>query len=285
MAAAQHVIDVGDDDFEREVAQRSHQTPVVVDFWAPWCGPCRALGPLLERIASESDGAFVLAKVNVDLAQAVAGRFEVRSIPLVIGFRGGEPVGRFVGAQPESEVRRFVAGLVPSRADRLAAEGDALALRDPEGAEARYRSAIDMDPLCGAAKLGLARLQGERDQIDEALALLESLVGDPALEKEADRLAAALRTRAPEGADEASLRAQLVADPADLGARIALGRVLAGQSRHEDALTELIEAVRRDPDYEDAAARKAVLDLLEVLGADDPLTDRFRRELAGALYR
>jgi len=201
MADSPFILDVGDAEFEAEVLARSHDLPVVVDFWAPWCGPCRALGPILERVADEFAGAFLLVKVNVDEAQQVAERFGVRSIPLVISFRDGEPAGQFVGAKPEGEIRRFVTSLVPSEAERLARAGDLAASRDPAAAETHYRNALALDTHCAAARLGLARLLAGRDEPDPALELLEGLIGTPAEEKEADRLAAALRTAAAAGAD------------------------------------------------------------------------------------
>jgi putative thioredoxin len=285
MADSPFILDVGDAEFEREVVARSRDLPVVVDFWAPWCGPCRQLGPLLERVAEEMAGAFLLVKINVDAAQQVAARFEVRSIPLVIGFRDGEPVAQFVGAKPEGEIRRFVARLVPSEAEQLARAGDLAAPGDPAAAETHYRDALELEPHCAAARLGLARLLAERDESDPALELLEALIGTAAQEREADRLAAALRTRAAAAADESELRAAAEADPEAPGPRLALGRTLAANQRFEEALEQLIAAIRCDAEFENGAARRAVLDVFELLGGDDPLTQRFRRELAGALYR
>ncbi len=279
------MLDVGDAEFERDVIARSHDLPVVVDFWAPWCGPCRALGPILEGLAEEQAGAFLLVKVNVDEAQEVASRYQVRSIPLVIGFLDGEPAAQFVGAKPEGEIRRFLSSLVPSEALQLARAGDLLAADDPAAAEKHYQDALAEDPHCGAARLGLARLLATRGEALPALELLEGLIGTPALEKEADRLAAALRTGATADVDESALRAAADGNPGDAGARLALGRMLAANQRFEEALEELIAAVRANAELEDGAARKAILDIFELLGGDDPLTPRFRRELAGALYR
>jgi len=278
-------IDVGDQDFEREVLDRSATVPVVVDFWAPWCGPCRALGPVLERLAAEHAGAFVLAKVNVDEAPAVAQAFGIRSIPAVKGFRDGQLVAEFVGAQPETAVRQFLAAVLPTEADRLAAEGERLAASDDAaGAEARFRAALEREARHGRALVGLARVLAARGEIADALALLDRVLPSAPVAREAERLAAALRTRADGAADVDALRARLAADPDDLDARVALGRAHAVAGRYEDALAELLAAVRKDPKHDDGAARKAMLDVFEVLG-DDPLVDRYRGELAKALFR
>ncbi len=285
MGVSPWVIDVGDGDFEQQVLAGSETTPVVVDFWAPWCAPCRTLGPVLERLAQEHDGAFVLAKVNVDEAPAVAQTFGIRSIPAVMGFRDGALVGQFVGAQPEAAVRQFLAGVLPTEADRLVREGLTLAATDPAGAETTLRAALEREARHPRALLGLARLLAEREAVADALPLLERISPNAPVAREAERLAAALRTRLDGTGDEATLRARVAADPTDVGARLALGRALAASGRHEAALAELLEVVQRDRHYDDDGARRAMLDLFEVLGPQHPLTDRYRGELAKALFR
>ena len=281
------VIDVGDADFERAVVARSREVPVVVDFWAPWCAPCRALGPVLERLAAEHAGAFVLARVNVDEAPAVAETFRVQSIPAVYGFRDGAIVQSFVGAQPEAVVRQFLAGVLPDEADLAAKEGDALAASgDAAGAEARFRDALARDARHGRALLGLARLRAAAGDEAEAATLLERVLPSSPAAPEAERFAAELRMRA--GAadgDEPALRARVAANPEDLDARLTLARHLAATGRHEPALQELLDVIRRDPGHADEAARKAMLDLFEVIGPRSPLADRYRSELAKALFR
>jgi putative thioredoxin len=282
MSKSEWVVDVGDADFETAVLKRSEVTPVVVDFWAPWCGPCRALGPLLERLAEEHQGAFVLAKVNVDEAPAVSQAFGIQSIPAVKGFRDGVLVGEFVGAQPESTVRKLLDMVLPTAADRLVAQAAALA---PGAAEPALREALEMEPRHGRALVTLARILAARGDSVEALQLLERVSPPSPLVGEAERLAAELRMRNDGAGDQAALRARVAADPDDLAARLDLGRTLAALGRHEDALSELLAVIQREPHFADDGARKAMVDLFAVLGSDHPLTDRYRNELAKALFR
>ena len=286
MEETQAIIDVGDEDFEREVLERSKDVPVVVDFWAPWCAPCRALGPVLERLAAEHGGAFVLAKVNVDESPAVARALRIQSIPAVKAFRDGHIALEFVGAQPESAVRQFLAAVLPTEADRRAREGESrLAAGDTAAAEAGFTAALALDPRHPRALLGLARLHVARGDDTEALTLLERVPPSASVAREAERLAAEIRTRVDATGDEATLRGRVRANPGDLDARLQLGRVLAARGRYAEALAELLEVVRRDPGHADQAARKAMLDVFEVVGARDPLTEKYRSELAQALFR
>ncbi len=287
MAESEWVVAVEAADFESAVIGRSGELPVVVDFWAPWCGPCRTLGPTLERLAEEHAGAFLLAKVNVDDAQELSQRYGVRSIPTVLGFREGRIAKEFVGALPEPEIRRFLEELLPSRAWHLAREGLELAAAGHENAaEERFRGALAEDPREATALLGLAKISAAGGDAAEALALLERVPPTSSLIEEAERFAAAVRTGDAAGdSDLEALRERVASDPADLEAQLALGRGLAAAGQYEAALETLLGVVRRDPQFADQAARKAMVDLFEVLGAEDPLTERFRGELARALFR
>lgn len=285
MADEAVVVDGTDASFSTDVVEASRQRPVVVDFWAPWCGPCRTLGPLLERLAAEHAGAFRLVKVNIDENPRVASSFGVQSIPFVIAFRNGEPVLEFVGAQPESVVRQFLARILPDEADDLASEGDRRAAAgDAAGAETIYAGALERRPGHARASLGLARLRADRGDAPGALSLLDEARADGEDADAVERLRAELRMQG-SGGDLAALRAKVAASPDDVAARLELGRALAAARSYEEALASFLEVVRRDPKFADEAARKAMLDLFTVLGREDPLVDRYQRELAQLLFR
>jgi len=279
-----HVIDVSSAAFEREVLEASKQVPVVVDFWAPWCGPCRALGPVLEKLAATYGGRFRLAKINSDESQDLAAAFGVRSIPTVIGFRDGRPVAQFLGAVPESQARAFIDQLLPSpsqieqaRAARLRAAGD------PAAAAEALRKALDLDAANDAARLDLAEILIELRRPAEAEPLLDAVRPDVDLEARVAALRAAAAF-ARSGADESGLRQKLAADPADHDARLALAGAYAGKKRYREALDELLEIVRRQRDWKDGAARKQALNIFNLAGDQPELVSEYRRKLASALY-
>jgi putative thioredoxin len=281
---SQWTIDAGDKDFDTAVIGRSKQTPVVADFWAPWCAPCRTLGPLLERLAEEYGGQFILAKVNVDQNPGLSQALNIQSIPMVMGFRDGQIVSEFVGALPEAGVRQFLTKVLPSEADHLAVAGDQLLMDGKIAeAEANFRRALELDARCERAMLGLAGILTDRSEHEQALELLDR-IGPGPVRQDADRLAAEIRIRQGGGGDEASLRAKVAANPADLETRMLLGQVLAAARKYEEALGEYLEIVRRDRTFQDGAARKAMLDIFDLLGAGNETAEHYRSELAKVLF-
>jgi putative thioredoxin len=241
----EQMIDVTDATFEAEVLQRSSEVPVVVDLWAPWCGPCQTLGPIIERVVAATDGAVALAKVNVDENPAISGSFQVQSIPAVFALKDAKVVDRFIGAQPEAVVEEFVARLAPqpSEADRLVDEGVS------SGTEEPLRKALELQPDHEGAIGALASMMIGRGESDEAIALLGRIPETP----ETRRLSA---------------EARLVSQQVDVDA-VGVERLLDG----------LLDRVREDP-----AARQEFVDLLETLGPDDARTTEYRKALAARLF-
>jgi putative thioredoxin len=277
------VIEVNERDFQSQVLERSKTTPVVVDFWAPWCGPCRTLGPTLERLAGEAKGAWVLAKVNVDNNQRLSQAFRVQGIPAVKAFRDGKVVEEFAGALPESQVRAWLQRVLPAASDGLLAAAAALEQHDPSEAAARYRLALGEDPDNTAALFSLGRLlvtQGHPEGV-------EALRQVPASAPEYARARAWLTLA--EFFEQAGEQApgwlsQLGADKQDdTESRYRLAAHMARAGRYADAISQLLAIVERDRAFRDDAARKTLLALFEALG-DDPLVASGRRKLATVLF-
>ena len=271
---------VTDDTFAHEVLERSKTVPVLVDLWAPWCGPCRALGPVLERVAAEANGSFELVKINVDESPITARELGARSIPLVVAFKDGEPVSSFLGAQPEAAVREFVAELVPSEADLMVE--DALRAREQgrDGdAETILNTVLNNDVHHTNARLTLAQLLADTQRTGEALAVLAKAEPSAAVEKLRSEL------RLADTAGEVDLDSlQREAEAGDVTAAIAWARALHARGDTQAALNVLLTAVQSDPDADGGAARQAMLDLFNVIGKDDPLVRGYRSELAKALH-
>jgi putative thioredoxin len=281
-AQSPFVRDVDEATFAQDVIERSRQVPVVVDFWAAWCGPCRVLGPVLEKLTAESGGEWELVKVDVDRNPRLSQQYRVQGIPAVKAFRDGKVASEFTGALPEPRVRGWLEALAPSAADRLVAEGRAAEERgDRDAAERAYRSALQHDGGHAAASIGLARLRASKGDVDEA----ERLLAPFAYEPEAQQVRARLRFQsAAAEADLAGLRPRLEADPRDVAAHYELGLALAGDDAYTAALDHLLEVVRLDRRFADDGARKAMLEIFALLGEDDPRTRDYRRRLSSLLF-
>ena len=280
--------------FMADVVEASMDTPVVVDFWAPWCGPCKQLGPVLEKVVRAANGGVRLVKIDIDQHPEIAQQLRVQSIPAVFAFSGGRPVDAFQGALPESQVKAFVDKLAQSAGtavaspidEALAQADERLAARDFGAAASVYAQVVQHAPDNAPAIAGLTRAllgQGDVERAREVFATLpEDARGSAEAEAAASALALAEKTA--DTGDRDELRARLDSDPGDHQARFDLAIALHAEGSSEAAIDELVEIVRRARDWNDQAARKQLLELFEALGPTDPVTVEGRRKLSAVLF-
>ncbi|CAG0961114.1 Chaperedoxin [Rhodocyclaceae bacterium] len=283
-----HCIDVSETNFMQEVIEASRRVPVLVDFWAPWCGPCRSLGPILEKLADEYQGRIRVVKINSDENQALAGQFGVRGIPNVKAVVDGQVVNEFTGALPEPAVREFIDSLLPSPAEPLRQEAMAAHARGETDATRKLLlQAIRLDPKHEQARLDLVDVLLDAGDFAEAQRLLDEVAEDAKDRGRIERLAArlALAQAASGGADEKTLRARIEADGADLAARLELANLLALRQDYGGALEHLLEIVRRDRAFGDDIGRKTLLQIFSLLGSDSDLVREYRGKLSSLINR
>ena len=283
-----HALDVSEADFEEKVVAASFKLPVVIDFWAPWCAPCKVLKPILETLAGEYDGKFRLAKVNSDENPNISARFGVRGIPSVKALVNGKVVDEFTGALPEGQVREWLERIIPSPSEELRLAAQQLAASgDVEGALQKLTEASALDPVNEWVRVDAAELLLHKGEMDEAQRLLDSLKDADVL-KDARVLQLKAQTRLAEmsatGESEAELAAAVAADGNDLEARLKLANVLISGNRPAEGMDELLEIVARDRSFRDDIGRKTLLDVFNLLGGGG-IVPEYRRKLSGLLNR
>lgn len=280
------VINVTMATFQKDVMEKSMEGPVVLDFWAPWCQPCRQLAPILENLAVEFGGKFTLAKINTDEQPQIAQAFGIQSLPTVVAFVNGQPVDQFVGMLTEEQIRTWLTPLLPSPAQLLAQEAAALVESDPQAAEAKYREALVLEPDQDTLKICLAGVLLKQGRFDECSVIIETLEKRGFLEPDAERIKSELEVRiaAAEsgGVDEA--RKAAAADPANLHLQVRLADALAAASQHRKALELCLDIVKQDFGDARNEAKETMVKIFAMLGPASELTSEFRRKLATALY-
>jgi putative thioredoxin len=287
-AAKSNVMEGSDAGFMADVIEASRVQPVIVDFWATWCGPCKTLGPALEKVVEAAKGAVKLVKIDVDKNPAVAGQLRVQSIPTVYAFVDGQPVDGFQGALPESQLKAFVDKLIgppaPAEIDEILALGaESMKLGDLGGAAQAYAEALEMEPANPKAIAGLARCYlagGNVEPAREIVAMAPAGAKDPDL----DSVRAALKLTEEAPSETRALEDRLAADPDDHEARLELAKALAGQGAFDQAADQLLTIIERDRDWNDGAARQQLLTVFEAAGTGSDVARQGRRRLSSLLF-
>ena len=284
--ASPHVFDASLPSFEQDVLLKSAQVPVLLDFWATWCGPCKTLGPVLEKLAAEFNGGFLLAKVDVDKEQQLAGYFQIKSVPTVMLVKGGQIVDGFPGALPEGQLREFLKHHgVEAKAPAEPAEPEAAPPADPHEEVVRLRALTQAEPDKDEHRLDLALALLATGAVAEAEALLDALPANLAQDDRALRARARLGFAAllKDAPPAPVLEAAIAANPADLRARHLLGVRLIVAGDAAAAMEQFLEMLRRDRGFEDDLPRKALIDAFRVV-EDEDLVGQYRRKMASVLF-
>ncbi len=287
MADTTWIIDVDEGNFQQLVLEQSRQRPIVIDFWAEWCGPCRALTPILEKLTNEQKGAIVLAKIDVDHCQTLAGQFGIEAIPALRVIRDGKLIFKHDGVLPEAQLREIFAQLGPPPADPMLVKAQALEEGKPAEAEPLYRKLLEKNGGNDEARVGLARVLVAQNKDEEVAALLEPIESDGPFGAEAQRIKSLMSLRGLSSSvtgDEASLRKQIEENPKNGQACYELGCLLTQQGKHEEALEILLTAGERDMKLAPTKVREAMVQIFYALGQSHPLSDRYRAKLAELLY-
>ena len=278
------IIDVDEQNFQQEVVAKSMETPVVVDLWAPWCGPCKTLTPILENLANEFKGAFILAKVNVDTSPQLAMAFGAQSVPMVVMIKDGRPADAFQGAQPESTIRQFLGRFVRApEQDPLEAGLSALSEKQYDQAAACFQSVLSDKPKNADALIGLAKVAIATKRFDEVPAIVDAIDGDDPQER--PRSATSRGTCVCGGRrGSRTLMSRVAENDRDVEAWFKLGATHSVSQSFEDAFDAFLKVVALDRSYRDDIGRRRLLALFELVGAQDPAVLTARRKLAGLLF-
>lgn len=285
-AKTKWVIEVVEADFETDVLERSKTIPVVVDFWAEWCGPCKQLGPALEKAAAERKGKFVLAKVNVDEAPQLAGYFRIESIPAVLAFKDSQVINGFVGMLPEKDVKQFLDDLAGPAANDPLVQAAAIEEKEPAKAEKIYRELLAKDERNDPARLGLGRVLVATNRDAEAIEVLSVIPDSGEFGAEAVKLRRTIEMKkaAASAGDEAEFKKKLAADPQNAQLRLDLGNVLATKGKYKEALDALLSAAELDAELGRGPVRELMVKVFEIIGVRSEMADQYRDKLRALLY-